>query len=237
MSNTQLKPSHAFKSLTYTGLNPGPRIIITGAVHGNETCGTKAIQRVISDVDSGKLQIASGRVTFVPITNPLAYSRGERMGDRNLNRNLGLPDQPSDFEDHIANWLCPLFAQHDVLLDLHSTRAQNPAFAMLGPQNTSSSIVTASYTETLFCILTLLPITTALPIKTFWPSEQPLPIRAPAQTWVKCHTCVASPRVAPSSTMALKWMVTLAAIVMLSACVDRDGHRRPLALSVQNGSR
>ena len=130
----------SFKSLTYTGLNPGPRIIITGAVHGNETCGTKAIQRVISDIDSGKLQIASGHVTFVPITNPLAYARGDRVGDRNLNRNLGPTDQPHDFEDHIANWLCPLFSQHDVLLDLHSTRAQNPAFAMLGPHNNTGSL-------------------------------------------------------------------------------------------------
>jgi predicted deacylase len=109
----------SFKSITHTGLNPGPRIIITGAVHGNETCGTKAVQRVINDIDSGELQIANGQVTFVPITNPLAYARGERMGDRNLNRNLGPTDQPRDFEDHIANWLCPLFAQHDVLLDLH----------------------------------------------------------------------------------------------------------------------
>ncbi len=138
--NIQYAQSHHFKSQTYTGLTPGPRIIITGAVHGNETCGTVAIQRVISDIDSGKLHIASGHVTFVPVTNPLAYARAERVGDRNLNRNLGLTDQPIDFEDHVANWLCPLLAQHDVLLDLHSTRAQNPAFAMLGPQNNSGSL-------------------------------------------------------------------------------------------------
>ena len=124
-----------FKSLTYTGLVPGPRIIITGAVHGNETCGTKAIQRVISDIDCGTLHIASGQVTFVPITNPLAYANGDRVGDRNLNRNLAPTTAPRDFEDHVANWLCPLLAQHEVLLDLHSTRAQNPAFAMLGPED------------------------------------------------------------------------------------------------------
>ena len=34
---------------------------------------------------------------------------------------------------------------------------------MLGPQKTSSSSVTASYTETLFWILTLSPMTTSLP--------------------------------------------------------------------------
>jgi len=34
---------------------------------------------------------------------------------------------------------------------------------MLGPQNTSSSSVTASYTDTWFWILTLWPIVTSLP--------------------------------------------------------------------------
>jgi predicted deacylase len=79
-------------------------------------------------------------VTFVPVTNPKAYARGERIGDRNLNRNLGPIDRPVDFEDHVANWLCPLLASHDALLDLHSTRASNPAFAMLGPRNNSGPL-------------------------------------------------------------------------------------------------
>ncbi len=122
-----------FKSIQYTGRQPGPRIIITGAVHGNETCGTKAILRVIDDIESGHTNIIAGHVTFVPVTNPLAYAKGERTGDRNLNRNLYPVATPRDFEDHVAKWLCPLLAAHDVLLDLHSTRASNPAFAMLGP--------------------------------------------------------------------------------------------------------
>ena len=33
-------PLHPFKSITYRGTAPGPRLIITGAVHGNEVCGT-----------------------------------------------------------------------------------------------------------------------------------------------------------------------------------------------------
>jgi predicted deacylase len=122
-----------FHSQQYTATQPGPKLIVTGAVHGNETCGTKAIQRVIDELESGRLNIVTGHVTFVPITNPLAYQKGERAGDRNLNRNLYPIERPVDFEDHVANWLCPLLGQHEVLLDLHSTRAQNPAFAMLGP--------------------------------------------------------------------------------------------------------
>ncbi len=125
-----------FKSIQFTSHSSqktAVRLIVTGAVHGNETCGTQAITRVLNDIESGRLNIIAGQVTFVPVTNPLAYAKGERNGDRNLNRNLQPVAEPIHFEDHVANWLCPLLAQHDVLLDLHSTRANNPAFAMLGP--------------------------------------------------------------------------------------------------------
>ena len=124
-----------FKSITYTGLGHGPRLIITGAVHGNETCGTVAIGRIMEEIDSGKLLIANGSVTFVPVTNPLAYRLVRRSGERNLNRNLFPNQNPQDFEDQVANWLCPLLAQHDVLLDLHSFNADSEPFVMVGPTN------------------------------------------------------------------------------------------------------
>lgn len=135
LSSSETASGLHFKSVNYQGLKPGPQLIILGAVHGNETCGTQGIRRVLDEIDSGNLNIVRGSVTFVPITNPLAYARRERVGDRNLNRNLAPTAQPIDFEDHIGNWLCPLLAQHEVLLDLHSTRAKNPPFAMLGPED------------------------------------------------------------------------------------------------------
>lgn len=131
---------HHFKSVSYTGLEPGPWLIVLGAVHGNETCGTQAIQRVIGEIDGGKLPIKAGTVTFVPITNPLAYEKKQRAGDRNLNRNLYPTDDPKDFEDRIANWLCPLLAAHDVLLDLHSTRAKSQPFALVGPPDNDGKL-------------------------------------------------------------------------------------------------
>ena len=129
-----------FKSVSYAGKISGPKLIVLGAVHGNETCGTQAILQAKDDVEKKRVNIISGCITFVPVANPLAYSRHERAGDRNLNRNLSPKSAPQDFEDHVANWLCPLLTQHDVLLDLHSTRAQNPAFAMLGPPNNTGEI-------------------------------------------------------------------------------------------------
>lgn len=133
--NTSSLRMHNFRALV-----PGPALIVTGAVHGNETCGSRAIERVARELDSGTLVLERGSLTLVPITNPLAYQRGQRMGERNLNRNLYPNAQPQDYEDRIANVLCPLLAQHDVLLDLHSFHSTGEPFVMLGPKDNTDSL-------------------------------------------------------------------------------------------------
>ncbi|MGX4640154.1 succinylglutamate desuccinylase [Massilia sp. SYSU DXS3249] len=141
-------PNLQFKFVNYTGMGEGPSVIIMGATHGNEICGTEAIRRVMAELDSGALRIATGSVTFVPIVNPLAYAKNERNGDRNLNRNLFPKDDPQDFEDRIANWLCPLLAQHDVLLDLHSfNAAHGEPFVMVGPVNNDGPLEAFRHAE------------------------------------------------------------------------------------------
>lgn len=124
---------HPFKSVSYAGRRPGPRLIVLGAVHGNETCGTRAIERVMNELDAGTLQVAAGHLTLVPVTNALAYAHHRRAGDRNLNRKLAPTDTPRDFEDHVANWICPLLEAHEVLLDLHSFNSPGMPFVFMGP--------------------------------------------------------------------------------------------------------
>ena len=138
MSATSYPPY--FKSVSFSSPTAGIRILISGAVHGNEICGSVAIQRVIAEIENQQLQLISGTVTFIPITNSLAYQRGQRNGDRNLNRRLRPSADPQEFEDHIANWLCPLMAQHQVLLDLHSFRGEGQGFVMVGPENNQGEI-------------------------------------------------------------------------------------------------
>jgi len=136
-----------FKSVTFTGIKPGIRLIVLGAVHGNETCGTKAIEKIMQEFEGKQRTIIAGSVTFVPIANPLAYANNQRMGDRNLNRNLNPNPDPRDFEDHVANWLCPLLAQHDVLLDLHSFHTPGQPFALLGPLDNTGKLEPFAYAE------------------------------------------------------------------------------------------
>ena len=129
-----------FKSVSYAAAAPGTRLIVLGAVHGNETCGTRGIERVIAEIDAGSLVLRTGRVTFVPVTNPLAYAHQRRAGDRNLNRKLGPTDTPREFEDHVANWLCPLLAAHEILLDLHSFTAPGVPSVFMGPKDNAGPI-------------------------------------------------------------------------------------------------
>lgn len=129
-----------FNATSFAALQPGVKLIVLGAVHGNEVSGSKAILRVIDELQKGGLQLLKGQVTFVPVTNPLAYNRQQRNGDRNLNRNLTPTDHPQDFEDHVGNWLAPLLHQHDVLLDLHSFAKGDRPFALFGPDNNTGGL-------------------------------------------------------------------------------------------------
>lgn len=124
----------------FAALAPGPRLIVTGAVHGNETCGTRAIERVLGELARGEIEITRGVLTLVPVCNPLAYANARRMGERNLNRRLRPSAAPAQYEDRIANVLCPWLAAHDVLLDLHSFRSPGQPFVLRGPADNTGTL-------------------------------------------------------------------------------------------------
>lgn len=124
-----------FDTFVFRGSEPGPRVLVLGAVHGNEQCGSIAIERVRKQLSSRELRIRRGQLTLVPATNRLAFERNQRAGDRNLNRNLQPSPAPRDNEDRVANELCPLLAENDVLLDLHSFHSPGTPFVMVGPED------------------------------------------------------------------------------------------------------
>jgi predicted deacylase len=128
------------EAVSFSGLQPGPRLIVTGAVHGNETCGPEAINRAIADCRSGRIAIRRGQVTFIQIVNVKAYRSGKREGDRNLNRGLRERVVPLDNEDRVGNVLCGFLREHDVLLDIHSFRSKGNAFVFIGPQDNNGDL-------------------------------------------------------------------------------------------------
>lgn len=119
------------KSIVYSGHKPGMRLLVLGAVHGNEVCGTAAIKRVMQEIDAGQIEIACGQATFVPTANSRAYASGQRYLERNLNRYLLPSANPQTYEARLSNILCPMLEACDMLLDLHSYTIGGPPFACL----------------------------------------------------------------------------------------------------------
>ncbi len=122
-------------------------LIVLGSVHGNETSGKRAIERIIPKLEKIKEQL-NGRVLLVA-GNTRALKAGKRFIDADLNRHFteerlrdSLPDSPvapKCSEDHEMRELLEIFnavlgsAREEVFaLDLHSTSAEGAPFGTVG---------------------------------------------------------------------------------------------------------
>jgi predicted deacylase len=95
-----------------------PRVLITGAVHGDEVVGTYAIQNAISGFDRRTIK---GSVLFLPVANPLAYRCRERASpvDRvDLNR-VFPGNEEGSVSERLANRIWKEATKADYILDLH----------------------------------------------------------------------------------------------------------------------
>lgn len=128
------------ETVRFATSRPGPRLLIIGAVHGNETCGPQAIERALPEIRSGRIALKRGEVTFLPVANPQAYRQNTREGDRNLNRDMRERPIPQDNEDRLGNLICPLLKARDVVLDLHSFNGPGQPFVFAGPLDNDGPI-------------------------------------------------------------------------------------------------
>lgn len=105
----------------FKGKKAGAHLLVLGAVHGNETAGPKAMDRLILDLQAGRVVLTQGELTLIPVCNLKAYQQDVRQIDENLNRVMKWHDQPTTYEQKLANEIVPLIQQCDILLDLHSS--------------------------------------------------------------------------------------------------------------------
>ena len=85
---TKPSASRVIEVHQYHALRPGPRLLVMGGVHGNETAGPIAIRQILAEFAEGRRILHRGTLTFVPVANPVAWAAGRREGDRNLNRDF-----------------------------------------------------------------------------------------------------------------------------------------------------
>jgi predicted deacylase len=118
-------------SYSYSSEKSGLNLLVFGAIHGDEICGPKAIEQVMTLLNQQEIKLISGQITFVPICNPRAYAENKRFIEENLNRVFKPTQNPRTYESTLANELCQLVDRADVLFDIHSFRAAGPTNVFL----------------------------------------------------------------------------------------------------------
>lgn len=109
---------------TYETHTPGPRFLFLGSVHGDEPCGSLAIDTICEKINTEKIKILKGSITFIPRVNTQAYISKVRFIDVNLNRVVKKTKNPTTYEDTLAQELLSEIEKVDYVVDLHSMTAK-----------------------------------------------------------------------------------------------------------------
>ncbi|QDV66741.1 aspartoacylase [Rosistilla carotiformis] len=109
------------------GLQPGPTVFVTAALHGDELNGTGAIRTMLSDKE---WSLQSGTVLMIPVLNMLGFERHSRYlpDRRDLNRCF-----PGSASGSMASRLAKvifesLIARCDFGIDLHTAAVRRTNF-------------------------------------------------------------------------------------------------------------
>jgi predicted deacylase len=116
---------------------PGPHVVITALVHGNELCGAWAILTLLEQgirPRRGRLSLALVNIAAFS-TFELGNPKASRYLDEDLNRvwshaRLDGPGRSAELDR--AREIRPLIEQADFLLDLHSMQTSAPPLALTG---------------------------------------------------------------------------------------------------------
>tara|TARA_R110000868_G_scaffold262401_1_gene520949 strand:+ start:121084 stop:121920 length:837 start_codon:yes stop_codon:yes gene_type:complete len=139
------------KNYTYKASKKGKHVLIFGAIHGNETCGTVAINNIMKALNDGSIELLKGQVTFIPICNQAAYNAEIRYIDQDLNRCIMPHSKPTTNEQKIANILCPLIENCDILLDIHSmTSKSTPSTFEEMPSDDNKTLIRSLHVNTIY---------------------------------------------------------------------------------------
>ena len=100
------------------GSQPGPHLLITGGVHGDEFEPMAAIRRLMSEIDPQTLR---GKLTLVPVVNESAFRLGRRTGEDNKDLARTCPGrEDGSLTERVAFALSQLIRSADFYIDLHT---------------------------------------------------------------------------------------------------------------------
>lgn len=117
-------------ALKIKGTTPGPRLLITGGVHGDEFEPMAAIRRLASEIVPADL---SGHLTLIPVVNEAAFARGHRVADDGLDLARTCPGRPDgSITERTAFALSSHIRRADYYIDLHTGGTQLAVWPLAG---------------------------------------------------------------------------------------------------------
>jgi len=101
------------------GVEPGPIMGVTAAVHGNELNGISVVQRLFREVDPNELR---GTLVGVPVVNVPAFIRKKRRFNDGVDLNHIMPGKEDGniSQVYAYRFMDRLIKHFDYLLDLHT---------------------------------------------------------------------------------------------------------------------
>jgi uncharacterized protein len=113
----------AIETVDFSGGGPGPSLLITAGVHGDEFEGMAAARRLIGRFRAGDLagRLQSGKLSIAPVVNHAAFLRGTRTADDERDLARVCPGKPDgSVTERTAHALAELIRSADYYIDLHS---------------------------------------------------------------------------------------------------------------------
>lgn len=100
------------------GQHPGPHLLITAGVHGDEFEPMAAVRRLMAEIDP---QFLRGKLTLVPCVNESAFRLGRRTGEDSKDLARTCPGrEDGSLTEQVAFALSRLIRSADFYIDLHT---------------------------------------------------------------------------------------------------------------------
>ena len=122
-------------SVSISGQESGPHLLVTGGVHGDEFEPMAAIRRLISMFKGSQAtpMLQRGQLTLVPIVNEPAFERGHRTAEDGKDLARTCPGNvDGSVTERIAHALSELIQTADYYIDLHTGGTELSVFPLAG---------------------------------------------------------------------------------------------------------
>lgn len=108
------------QKITIEGRRPGPHLLITAGVHGDEYEPMEAVRRLIKTLTGSPGILKKGRVSLVPVVNEPAFQEGSRCGADGLDLARVCPgDASGSITLQIAARISGWIKEADFYIDMH----------------------------------------------------------------------------------------------------------------------